>query len=1107
MVDSKSVLLRLENFISFLKDAETAQRGYLLTKNSKFLEPYRSSYDSVIVSLHKLYQLTGNDENYKNSLDTLNHLVESRYTQFEKHIGKVRRNESFDVELALKGRVTMDSIRTIVKILKKKENLYLNSKIEEDTNSARFTSIIIVTFSLAALTLAVLAFFRVDRHYNALRKVEASLKKEKDKLLNSQNTLQGIMDISQNGIFVFKSVRNSQNKIVDFKLLLLNPKAESLTDLTQNQVGKNMSELIPECFITDLFKKYVEVIEKQIPLNIEFESPYYQRWFLISAAKLDDGITITYSDIHERKLAEKELLENKIKFEAIFNQTVQFMALLGLDGRIKDVNQTATQFSGIPFEGYLGKTLGESPSWNLPGEKEQLERSMKIAASGKVIRLESKIKGSNGQIVHMDLSLKPIVDVRGQYIFIIAEGRDITELVKSTEEIRTKNRIIEGLFKSFPLLLCKINRQGVFTEVSGSGLNSLKVKEDDLVGKKVIENFPSIDEELQKALSGESVTFEGRVKVGEKTLHFFNYYFFEKSTECVVGITLDVTIQKEAEIEIHQKNQELSAALEELKSAEESLKEINEELERRVEERTLELKESEEELKQTLEQAVELNELLKEREIFLSSIIDQSPVPTWVSDNDGTMIRVNDACVKLFDVEENKTYGIGKYNIFKDENLVDKELEKNIRKVYSEGNMLSFSTWYDVKKITNLGLKSGNRKFIVTTIFPVKNRLGQVTNAVFQNQDYTDQKLAVEKIKESAERTRLVMESIPQMAFTATPNGTVNYYNQRWYDYTGQTNGIESKTVWSKVIHEDDIVYFRDSWSEALRSTKVFEHESRIKRQKDHMFRWHLIRAIPVRDANHKIIFWVGTCTDIHDHRLAEEELILKNLELIKINTDLDNFIYTASHDLKAPISNLEGLLMLLKVEMAKSLEGTSQNLVVMMESSIAKFKSTISGLIEITKAQKNLEEGDEIVSIPEIIQDVKLYISNMIQESGAEITVDLQVKVLKYAKVNFNSIVYNLLSNAIKYRSPERKLQILVRTYTQDENTVLEVDDNGLGIRSSQQAKLFTMFKRLHSHVEGTGIGLYIVKRIVENNGGEIIVTSEEGKGTLFKIIFKKMK
>src|SRR5690606_11634714 len=138
------------------------------------------------------------------------------------------------------------------------------------------------------------------------------------------------------------------------------------------------------------------------------------------------------------------------------------------------------------------------------------------------------------------------------------------------------------------------------------------------------------------------------------------------------------------------------------------------------------------------------------------------------------------------------------------------------------------------------------------------------------------------------------------------------------------------------------------------------------------------------------------------------------------------------------------------------------------------------------------------------ILEDVKDGINTNIAESNAIIHEDFQVSHLVYPRKNLRSIIYNLLSNAIKYRSKDRQLEIDIKTYAENSTIVLMVRDNGMGISKEHQPKLFTMFKRLHTHVEGTGIGLYIIKRIIENRGGWIEVESDLDKGTTFKAYFK---
>jgi signal transduction histidine kinase len=239
------------------------------------------------------------------------------------------------------------------------------------------------------------------------------------------------------------------------------------------------------------------------------------------------------------------------------------------------------------------------------------------------------------------------------------------------------------------------------------------------------------------------------------------------------------------------------------------------------------------------------------------------------------------------------------------------------------------------------------------------------------------------------------------------------------------------------------------------------------------------------------------------------EELNETNKRLLSINADLDNFIYTASHDLKSPILNIEGLINILAGRFRKN-EPEDKSIIKiidMISVSINRFKETIGGLTEVIKAEKEALGQEEILSIHEITNEVQsdLYIS--IAESEANISVDIDESIkIKFTKKYLKSIIYNLLSNAIKYRAPDRKPLVFVDLEEEEKFFVLQVKDNGIGMNVGDKSKVFGLFQRLHSHVEGTGIGLYIVKKVIENSGGRIEVESTIGEGSTFRVYFKKL-
>jgi signal transduction histidine kinase len=284
-------------------------------------------------------------------------------------------------------------------------------------------------------------------------------------------------------------------------------------------------------------------------------------------------------------------------------------------------------------------------------------------------------------------------------------------------------------------------------------------------------------------------------------------------------------------------------------------------------------------------------------------------------------------------------------------------------------------------------------------------------------------------------------------------------------------------------------------------------------RRRDGRYRWAIDAGQPRFSASGKYEGIVGTVIDIHERQLAEQglqrltrQLSAANQRLTRTNTDLDNFIYTASHDLKAPITNIEGLLDALQFQLPAQVQQTYEvvPLLAMMHDSIIRFQRTLDYLSDVTKLQLEYDQLPTTVPLAPLVEDVCLDLQPFIQQMQAQVEVDLTAcSSIAFSPKNLRSVVYNLLSNALKYRHPDRTPLVRIRCRQEPEYTVLLVEDNGLGLEADQQAKLFTMFRRFHNHVEGSGLGLYMVKRSVENAGGRVEVQSELHIGSTFSVFF----
>jgi len=236
----------------------------------------------------------------------------------------------------------------------------------------------------------------------------------------------------------------------------------------------------------------------------------------------------------------------------------------------------------------------------------------------------------------------------------------------------------------------------------------------------------------------------------------------------------------------------------------------------------------------------------------------------------------------------------------------------------------------------------------------------------------------------------------------------------------------------------------------------------------------------------------------------ANEQLTAANQQLTRTNADLDTFVYTASHDLKTPVANIEGLLAALREELPPEARqvGIVQPLLDRMQTSVERFQLTIAQLTDVARLQQAQAQPAEVVELATLVEGLRLDLAPQLATTGAQFTLDVaSCPAVSFAPQHLRSIIYNLLSNAVKYRHPDRPPHVQLRCRSTATAVVLEVEDNGLGLTPHQQAQLFGLFRRLHDHVEGTGVGLYTVKRIVENAGGTIAVQSVAGTGTTFTV------
>lgn len=262
--------------------------------------------------------------------------------------------------------------------------------------------------------------------------------------------------------------------------------------------------------------------------------------------------------------------------------------------------------------------------------------------------------------------------------------------------------------------------------------------------------------------------------------------------------------------------------------------------------------------------------------------------------------------------------------------------------------------------------------------------------------------------------------------------------------------------------------------------------------------RWYQMNILPfVKGKENKsdgvILTFIEITMRIKDMK-AQEKLV----------ADTTILLDTIAHDLKNPLSNA-----LVALELFKSVSPDDKEefttLHKMVDTSLVTMQKLISDLTEVRREEYENLADEELLNFENILEDVRLTLRDNIHAANARISTELNISQIRFSRRKLRTVMYNLLNNAIKFRSAERPLKIIVTTYKENNYVVISVRDNGIGVEEDNIARIFSKYQRLNKSVEGSGIGLYLVKEILTHTGGEITVDSRLGEGSEFKVYLRQ--
>lgn len=363
--------------------------------------------------------------------------------------------------------------------------------------------------------------------------------------------------------------------------------------------------------------------------------------------------------------------------------------------------------------------------------------------------------------------------------------------------------------------------------------------------------------------------------------------------------------------------------------------------------------------------------------------------------------------------------------------------------------------------------------------------------------DLTQSKKTEAALRDSDARFRVLSECMPQKVWTARPDGTLDYVNHMLLQYTGLSAEQLSGKDWKHLIHPDDLDRHSKTWSQSLASGDMFEVEQRLLKHTGE-YRWHLCRALPLYQPDTRIAMWVGTHTDIHDHKCAEEELREDHIRK-------DQFLALLAHELRNPLAPLSNAIQVFSS--AQKDPTIAAELLDIMRRQLRQMTRLIDDLLDLSRITTGrMRLRCERISVSSVVAAAVEAVQPLVTERRHQLTSQVPKKEvwIEADPARLAQILTNLLHNAAKYTDPEGHLWLTVERDAHE--VVFRIRDNGSGIAKDMLAKIFDVFMQVEWTLDrangGLGIGLTLVRTLVEMHGGSVTALSDGlGAGSEFVV------
>ncbi|HSY11969.1 MAG TPA: ATP-binding protein, partial [Verrucomicrobiae bacterium] len=367
--------------------------------------------------------------------------------------------------------------------------------------------------------------------------------------------------------------------------------------------------------------------------------------------------------------------------------------------------------------------------------------------------------------------------------------------------------------------------------------------------------------------------------------------------------------------------------------------------------------------------------------------------------------------------------------------------------------------------------------------------------AAFLGLLWTLHHLRIWRLRQREEKLREVIATIPTFAWTASPDGSVDFLNRHYEYYLGVAVEKAVGSAWTAVVHPDDLERHLEKFRTAMVTGELFEVESRFRRA-DGEYRWFLTRAVPLRDARGKIARWYGTSLEIEDHKRAEK--LQADLAHITRVSSMGELTASLAHEIKQPIgaavTNAEVCLRLLN--------RNSPDVSEAREAALEMTKDARRAADIIDHVRLLYQKGRpqlKPVDVNEVIAEMLVMLRNQANDHSVAVRTDLAegLPTVMADRVQLQQVLMNLMLNGIEAMKDTAGDLSIRSQLSEDGELLISVTDNGIGLPAGRADEIFNAFFTTKS--QGTGLGLAITRSILESHGGRVWATANIGGGTTF--------